>query len=89
MCVCCEVRTSSTYKRSKPIPRTGRGGLYVCEMLRTPHCLDNRLTDGGEDVGLTRQERCIPQKHLYLCLWYSFLSEAEQTTVPTTTERSR
>jgi hypothetical protein len=27
---------------------TGRGGLYGCEVLRIPHCLDSRLTDGGE-----------------------------------------
>jgi hypothetical protein len=25
-----------------------------CEMLRMPHCLDNRLTDGSEVVSLTR-----------------------------------
>jgi hypothetical protein len=25
-------------------PVTGRGGLQGCEMLRIPHCLDNRLT---------------------------------------------
>jgi hypothetical protein len=31
-------------KKSKAIPVTGRGGLLGCEMLRIPHCLDNRLT---------------------------------------------
>jgi hypothetical protein len=30
--------------KSKAIPVTGRGGLRGCEMLRIPHCLDNRLT---------------------------------------------
>jgi hypothetical protein len=29
---------------SKAIPVTGLGGLCGCEMLRVPHCLDNRLT---------------------------------------------
>jgi hypothetical protein len=33
--------------KCKAIPVTGRGGLYGCNMLRIPHCLDNRLTDGG------------------------------------------
>jgi hypothetical protein len=36
--------------KSKTIPVTGRGGLYSCEMLRIPHCLDSWLTDGGEVV---------------------------------------
>jgi hypothetical protein len=35
---------------SKAIPVTGRGGLEGCKMLRIPHCLDNRLTDGGKFV---------------------------------------
>jgi hypothetical protein len=32
----------------KSLKVTGRGGLEGCEMLRIPHCLDNRLTDGGK-----------------------------------------
>jgi hypothetical protein len=32
-------------------------------MLRIPHCLDIRLTDGGDVVSLTRQPRSTPQKH--------------------------
>jgi hypothetical protein len=28
----------------KTIPVTGRGGILGYEMLRIPHCLDNRLT---------------------------------------------
>jgi hypothetical protein len=35
-------------KKEKVIPVTGLGGLYGCEMLRIPHCLDNRFTDGGK-----------------------------------------
>jgi hypothetical protein len=34
-------------KASKTIPVTGCGGLK-CEMLRIPHCLDNRLIDSGK-----------------------------------------
>jgi hypothetical protein len=45
------------------IPLTGFEGLQGCEMLRMPHCLDNRLTDGGEVVGTTNRPRSTPQKH--------------------------
>jgi hypothetical protein len=34
-------------------------------VLRTPHCLDNRLIDGGKVVSLTHQPRFTPQKHYY------------------------
>jgi hypothetical protein len=37
----------------KSIPVTDRGGLQGCEMLKIPHCLDNRLTDGGKVVSPT------------------------------------
>jgi hypothetical protein len=37
----------------KAISITGRGGLYGCEMLRIPHCLDNRLIDGSKVVSHT------------------------------------
>jgi hypothetical protein len=30
--------------KSKAIPVTSLGGLWGCEMLRIPYCLDNRLT---------------------------------------------
>jgi hypothetical protein len=33
--------------KSKAIPVTSLGSLQGCEMLRMPHCIDNRLTDGG------------------------------------------
>jgi hypothetical protein len=45
-------------------------------MLRIPHCLDNRLTDGGKVVSPTHQPQFTPQKHYYLCFRYSFLLEA-------------
>jgi hypothetical protein len=34
-------------------------------MLRIPHCLDNRLTDGGKVVNLTQGPRPTPQKHYF------------------------
>jgi hypothetical protein len=40
--------------KSKAIPVTGHGGPYGCETSELPHFLDNRLTDGGEVVSLTR-----------------------------------
>jgi hypothetical protein len=52
--------------KDKAIPVTGRGGPLGCETLRLPHFLDNRLTDGGKVDSPT---------------WYSFLLEAESTTV--------
>jgi hypothetical protein len=41
----------------------GHGGLWGCEMLRIPHCVDSRLTHGGEVVRLTYWLRFVPQKH--------------------------
>jgi hypothetical protein len=49
-------------KKSKAIPVTGRGGLEGCEMLRIPHCLDNRLTDGGKVVSPMHPPHFTPQK---------------------------
>jgi hypothetical protein len=34
-------------------------------MLRIPHCLDNRLIDGGKVVSLTHQPHFTPQKYYY------------------------
>jgi hypothetical protein len=48
--------------KSKVIPITGRGGLQGSEMLRMPHCLDSRLTDGGKVVSTTSRPRSSPQK---------------------------
>jgi hypothetical protein len=47
----------------KTIPATGRGGLYGCEMLRIPHILYNRLTDGGKVVSPAHRPLSTPQKH--------------------------
>jgi hypothetical protein len=63
---------------SKAILITGRGGPYGCETSRLPHFLDNRLTDGGEVVSLTRRPLFTSQEYS----WYSFLLEAESTPGP-------
>jgi hypothetical protein len=34
-------------------------------MLRIPHCLDNRLTDGGKAVNPMHRPHFTPQKHYY------------------------
>jgi hypothetical protein len=38
------------HTKSRAIPVTGRGGLEGCEMLKIPHCLDNRFIDGGKVI---------------------------------------
>jgi hypothetical protein len=51
----------------------------VVEMLRLPHFIDSRLTDGGEVVSLTcRPVALYPQEDS----WYSFLLKAESTPGP-------
>jgi hypothetical protein len=42
-------------KKRKTIPVTGRVGPLGCETAWLPYFLDNRLTDGGEVVSLTRR----------------------------------
>jgi hypothetical protein len=59
-------------------PVTGREGPYGCERLRLSHFLDNRLTDGGKVVSLTRRPLFTPQEDP----WYSFLLEADSTPGP-------
>jgi hypothetical protein len=49
--------------KSKAIPITGRGGLQGCEMLRIPHCLDSRLTDGDKVVSPRHWLHSTLQKH--------------------------
>jgi hypothetical protein len=65
-------KPSGSIKKGKAIPITGRGGQQDCETSRIPHFLDNRLTDVGEVVSLTRRppfiRRKIPGTHFYLRL---------------------
>jgi hypothetical protein len=58
---------------SKTILVTGRGGLQGFEILRIPHCLDNRITNGGEVVSLKRRPRFTPRT----IFWYPILLEDE------------
>jgi hypothetical protein len=43
----------------------GREGLQGCDMLKIPHCLDDRITDGREVVSLTHRSRFIP-RHVFI-----------------------
>jgi hypothetical protein len=49
-------------ERSKAVPVTGRGDLYGFKTSRLPHFLDNRLTDSGEVISLTRRSPFIQGK---------------------------
>jgi hypothetical protein len=51
-------------KEIKAIHVRGRGGPEGCEMSRLPHFLDNRLTDGGEVVSLTRRPHLYPPRKI-------------------------
>jgi hypothetical protein len=66
-----------TIKR-KAILVTDRGGPQDCETSRLPHFLENRFTDGGEVVRLTRRPPFTPHEDS----WYSFMLEAESTPGP-------
>jgi hypothetical protein len=46
--------------KDKSISVTDREGPYCCETSRLPEFLDNRLTNGGEVVSLTRQSPLYP-----------------------------
>jgi hypothetical protein len=37
-------------------------------MLRIPHCLENRLTDGGRVVSLTTDRALLPRNIIFLLL---------------------
>jgi hypothetical protein len=55
--------------KGRVIPVTVRGGPLGCEMLRFPHFLNNRLTDGGKVLSLTSRPPFTPQEDS----WYLFL----------------
>jgi hypothetical protein len=50
------------YYKGKAIHVRDREGPSGCETSRLPHLLDNRLTDGGEVVSLTRRPPFTPGK---------------------------
>jgi hypothetical protein len=56
---------------SKVITVTGRGGLQGCEILKIPHCLDSRLTDGCKVVSPSHRPRSTPR---YICLFLVLIS---------------
>jgi hypothetical protein len=62
----------------KAIRVTGRGGPQSSNTSRLPHILDNRLTDAGEFVSLTRRPLFTPREDSL----YSFMLEAESTPGP-------
>jgi hypothetical protein len=47
-------------------------------MLRIPHFVDSRFTDGGEVVSITHRPQLLPRNSISQLLC-SFLVEAEQT----------
>jgi hypothetical protein len=47
-------------------------------MSRIPHCLGNRLTDGGKAVSPTHQAALYSPDTLFFCFWYSFLLEVSE-----------
>jgi hypothetical protein len=58
----CLLFQSDIKGKGKAIPVTGREGPEGCETSRLPHFLDNRLTDGGEAVSLTRRPPVTSRK---------------------------
>jgi hypothetical protein len=63
-----EYNGAAVVAKSKAIPITGLGGLQSCEMLRIPHSLDNRFTDGGKVVRPMHRPQFTPQKHDYVSI---------------------
>jgi hypothetical protein len=39
--------------------------VEACEILRIPHCIDNRLTDVGKVVSLAHRPHSVPQKQYF------------------------
>jgi hypothetical protein len=69
-------RITVTIKKGKCIPLTGREGPCGSWDVDAPiFPLENRLTDGGKVVSLTRRPPFTFQEHS----WYSFLLEAKST----------
>jgi hypothetical protein len=66
---CCDTgirkRAKQMSKKGKAIPVTGSEGLQGSEMLRIPHCLDNRLIVGGKAVSSTHRPHFTLHKHFF------------------------
>jgi hypothetical protein len=58
--------TKTSSLKGRAIFVTGHGGPKSYDTLRLPHFLDNRLTDGGEVVTLTRCRPLPPGRFLVL-----------------------
>jgi hypothetical protein len=73
------------YKKSKAIPVTGCGGLQGCEMLRIPHCLDNRLEDGGNVLNTQTKKKInkffttVETSNLTQIQYQLFLTEVQKS----------
>jgi hypothetical protein len=70
--------TEEDIKKGKAIPVTDRRGPQCFETSRLPHFLENRLTDGGEVVTLTRRPPFTPQENF----WFSFLLKTKSNPGP-------
>jgi hypothetical protein len=70
-----KMRSQPVAKLSAPAPLSAPSATisvsfyrnYRCNrtMLRIPHCLDNRLKDGGNFISPTHQPRSNPQKYCF------------------------
>jgi hypothetical protein len=47
-------------------------------MLRIPHCLDNRLIDGGKVVSPMHRPLLYSPETLFLCFWYSVVKKVKR-----------
>jgi hypothetical protein len=59
-----KLSSMNSVKIKKTILVTGRGGPYGCETSRLSQFLDNRITDGGKVISLTRRPPFTPRKIL-------------------------
>jgi hypothetical protein len=50
-------KKSALCTKHKEFFLSAAGGLWDCEILSIPHCMDHRLTDDGEVVSLTHRPR--------------------------------
>jgi hypothetical protein len=55
-------------------------------MLRIPHCLDNRLADGGKVVSPTHRPRSTPQKYFFSVSSTHFCYRLSETQGPSAAE---